>query len=98
MARFLRLLPLRRHRLLGGVREELVAAGGPLRLRHLARERAHVGGDHPDLIVRVVAAVGRHAVRPYLDDGVVDVLTAVAVDTLLVLLRWVDASTVEDVA
>src|SRR5947199_182544 len=76
----------------GARREQVVAAGGRSRLRELPGGRAHVSRDVPDLVVRNVAPVGRHAVGPSLDDGVVDVAAAAAVDPVRVHQRRTDAA------
>src|SRR5689334_567143 len=76
------LLPFALH--LGLARIEAVAAPRGLVLAGELAQRPYVGHQLPDVIVRDVAAVGRHAVGAPRDDRVVDVLRLMAVDPLVV--------------
>ena len=44
------------------------------------RQRSHVGGQLPQLLVGHLAAPGRHAIRPAFDQRLMDLLQAAAVD------------------
>ena len=69
----------------------IVAIRGDI-LRQQPAKRSHVGSELPDLIVGDLSAEGRHAIRPPLENAVINLIGLVAVAPFVVAQRRADAA------